>query len=386
MYNSVTINSLVKTIEKHDGINDKQKLTTIVQDEFGLVNDRSVYYCKDFAIRFSRSARESMGNTVLSLSCLRKYDNSPIFVCIVTPKRNYMLLINSTLIAKISHSSRELRVDNIKGSFNGSDIMRSLSGLENIPANFPALYTLHESFTFEENLTRLVEATNGIVGTGQKFTPSALQLETILEAPTRALQFSSSPEHQELKTDLVNRARRVQTEIAIAAFIDNVNIRGRIIEYLVTSNGGNLKEQLTYCLRNKTPLPEFKTDDSLGDYIKRYESFNTATDIKTKVLFLDGNPKAYNIDKLLSFLAEEKSVYMVFLIGINENGSLEMELCSVFQSQLMNATVVMHHWAGRNSRGVTQFYGNGLVEIIRSSDGLIDITKAEEFVSRLVNL
>ena len=67
-----------------------------------------------------------MSNTVLSLSALQKYDDKPFIVCIVTPDTNYMMLANSTFLKKISHSSQELRVDNIRGSFNGSDIMIEL--------------------------------------------------------------------------------------------------------------------------------------------------------------------------------------------------------------------------------------------------------------------
>ena len=38
-------------------------------------------------------------------------------VCIVTPETNHLLLSNSTFLKKISHSSQELRVDNIRGIF-----------------------------------------------------------------------------------------------------------------------------------------------------------------------------------------------------------------------------------------------------------------------------
>lgn len=99
------------------------------------------------------------------------------------------------------------------------------------------------------------------------------------------------------------RVAKVQGEITIAAFIDNVNVRGRIIEYLITDNGSSLKTQIISALNNKTPITEFKTEDKLGGYTKKYPSYYTETDIKTKVLFLDGNPKACNIDKLLEFLS-----------------------------------------------------------------------------------
>ena len=166
MYNRDKVNDLVRFIYSLNGINDKEALTKHVLQRFALTTDRKVHYCDSFAIRFSRSSSRSFGNTVLSLSALQKYDNRPFIVCVVTPTENYILLANTTFLSKISHSSQELRVNNIKGSFNGSDIMRNIVGFDNVPDNFEELYATHESFTFEENLERLVEATNSIVCIG----------------------------------------------------------------------------------------------------------------------------------------------------------------------------------------------------------------------------
>ena len=69
--------SLLELIEKHDGINDKARLARIVSEAFRLTKDRSVYYCADYALRFSSSASRNFGNTVLSFSNLRKYDGRP---------------------------------------------------------------------------------------------------------------------------------------------------------------------------------------------------------------------------------------------------------------------------------------------------------------------
>ena len=78
------------------------------------------------------------------------------------PLRRITSCLQTQLLRKISHSSQELRVDNIKGSFNGSDIMRDFMGVSNEPDNFEFLFTSHRNYTFEENLERLVEATNNI--------------------------------------------------------------------------------------------------------------------------------------------------------------------------------------------------------------------------------
>lgn len=384
MYNKNAIQELVDVIQSNDGIADKSKLATLVKEQFDLTKDRSVYYCDDFAIRFSKSERKRMGNTVLSLSALQKYDRKPFVVCIVSSTKNYLLLANTTFLKKISHSSQELRIDNIKGSFNGSDIMEAIDSIENEPSHFEELFAIHEGFSFEDNLERLVEATNNIVGRVSKFNVTREKREVIEKSVERAQAFIASDDYNDLNDDLSARVEKVQGEIAIAAFIDNVNLRGRIIEYLITDNGSDLKNKIINSLNNSEPLPEFVTEDKLGDYSKEYAAFVTETDIKTKVLFLAGNPKAYNIDKLLEFLSEEKSVYMIYLVGINQDKTIVAKLCSAFDERLLDATNIIHHWAGRNSRGVTQFNGKALVEILSGGNTIIDKEKADEHIRTMI--
>ena len=151
MYNKYAIDHLIDLIEANNGIDDKEKLANLVQREFCLVQDRSVFSNDDFAIRFSQTKNIPMSNTVLSLSTLQKYDNRPVFVCIITPTINYLQLINTTFLKKISHSSQELRMDNIKGSFNGSDIISEVQGIKNEPCNFQAL-----SFFKHLNINRCI--------------------------------------------------------------------------------------------------------------------------------------------------------------------------------------------------------------------------------------
>ena len=75
-----------------------------------------------------------------------------------------------------------------------------------------------------------------IAPTGKRFVPSELRIKCIRESVNRANSFLSSNEYNVLNDDLSNRVRLVESEIAIAAFIDNVNLRGRIIEYLITAD------------------------------------------------------------------------------------------------------------------------------------------------------
>jgi hypothetical protein len=386
MYNRDAINRLVAYIQHFDGIGDKEKLSSMVKKEFNLVQDRKVFYSPDFAIRFSKAKSKRMSNTVLSLSALQKYDDEPFIVCVVTPDTNYLMLANSTFLKKISHSSQELRIDNIRGSFNGSDIMLEYASMENAPDNFQRLFAYHAGLSFQDNLERLVESTNDIVGRNLKFPVSSTDERNILLSVDRAERFLQSPEYVDLNNDLDNRVSRVQGEIAIAAFIDNVNMRGRVIEYLITDDGSTLKDKIINALHSGSPLPDFKTEDKLGDYSKTYPSYITETDIKTKVLFLDGNPKAYNIDKLLEFLSTQKSVYMIYLLGIDENKNIVARLVSAFDDRLIGATNLQQHWAGRNSRGVAQFNGKALVSILEQENGSsINHYEAQAFLKQLID-
>lgn len=379
MYNRELIDDLVGTIEQFHGIADKAALATRIQRQYNLVKDRSVYYCKWFAIRFCKSNSRAFGNTVLSLSALQKYDDRPFIVCLVTPTENFLMLANTTFLKKISHSSQELRIDNIKGSFNGSDIMRFYEDVENCENNFEFLFTSHENYAFQENLARLVEATNNIRPIGHRFEPDRDQEICIYKSVDRAIAFLDSREYYILDEDLQERVHSVEKEIAIAAFIDNVNLRGRIIEYLVTESG-DLHKTLIRALRSGSPLPEIFTADKLGDYEREFDDYYTATDIKTKVLFLSSNPKGYNIDKLLSFLSEEQSVYLVFIVAIDKDERISTRLCSMYNRQLLSATRIISHWAGRNSRGVTQYLGAALEELVSNYDRTIDVEQAYHFL------
>lgn len=384
---SNSINKLVAFIKKHDGINDKAKLSSLVIDHFQLTKDRSVFYCAEFAIRFSSSAKESFSNTVLSLSNLQKFDARPFIVCLVTPDKNLALLANTSLLKKISHSSQELRENNIRGSFNGSDIMREFEGISNNTENLVRLFNIHAGIGFEGNLPRLVEATNNISPTGKKFEIHAAQLKKILDAPARAIAFVNSPEFQVLQDELDKKVSQFQNEILLAALIENVNVRGRIIEYLIAGEDVLLRQEIIDALQKNTKgIPPFKTENSLGDYTRIFAKFHTETDVKTKIMILDSNPKAYNLDKILEFLAEDHSVFMFYFVGVEPGKIVNAVLISIFQEQLLNATILLKHWAGRNSRGVSQFEGKTISKLIHHPEKNIDAVAAKKFLERLIAL
>ncbi len=94
------IQDVITFIATKHGINDKSALIQIVANAFLLTKDRCVYYCKEFAIRFSSSNKKTFSNTVLSLSNLQKFDDRPFLVCLVTPYYNYLFLNCREIILK----------------------------------------------------------------------------------------------------------------------------------------------------------------------------------------------------------------------------------------------------------------------------------------------
>lgn len=219
---------------------------------------------------------------MLALSKLQKYDKKPFFVCIVTPDTNYILLANTTFLKKISHSSKELRVDNIRGSFNGTDIMTQVNGLENAPSHFEELFAFHNETSFQENLERLVEATNGIVGREQKFEITQENKLKILSAVSLTCNFLKSTEYETLREDLGARVRSVQGEIAIASLIDNVNVRGRVIEYLITDNGSTLKGSNYFGLTRKDGIATISNKRCVGRLFKKFSKISNRNRYKNK--------------------------------------------------------------------------------------------------------
>jgi hypothetical protein len=304
-----------------------------------LAKARSVYVGVDYALRFSEANTGSFSNVVLSLSALQKYDSLPVVICIVRPDRLDFRLSNSTLLKRISHSSHHLRVDNIKGSFLGHDIADEYEGIPNRPERFEELLASHAEFSWLENVERLVEATNSIVARSTRYqiTPSALAL--ILNSPQRADIALRAPHFAKTERDLADIIQQNQEKLLRAASLDNVNIRGNTIEQILTGTvNAHRLDDLVF------PLPN---------------SGRLIVDIKTKLLDRASAPKAYNIDKMLSLLAESETVFAFFFIGLNASARrADSRLVSIFDPAIINATRVQTHWAGRASRGVTQLTGD----------------------------
>ena len=385
------VHEFVELIENNKNINTKEEMIKTVCDKFAMVKDgKAVYHTNFFAVVFCYSKNSSFSNVVLSLSKLEKYDRIPCFVVLVKKDLdNVIYLINTTFLNKISHSSKDLRTDNIRGSLTGGNIRKNLEEIDkcNKPEDFEDLFAYHQGFTWQENIERLVESTNNIKPDKAKAVLGEAEIDNLFNAPSRAVEFVGSEEYNVLLQDLRKRCDDVKDAILVAAHIDNVNIRGRLIEVLITS-GQEERNKLLKNLRDiEQLLPTYDTKNELGDYIRNFENSESYTDIKTKVLYLDSNPKAYNIDKFLKCMGKEKSVFMFFFVGIDDTGIVNTILASVFHNKLQDTTFLQHHWAGRGTRGAAQFNGKTINEMLQEDPFInnIDIEKSKQFLKNLLD-
>ena len=384
------VHKFVELVEKNKEINTKDEMIEVVCNNFPMVKDgRALYHTDFFAVVFCYSKNNSFSNVVLSLSKLEKYDRIPCFVVLVKKDSdNVIYMINTTFLDKISHSSNDLRIDNIRGSFLGSNIRKEIEEIakKNQPADFDDLFSYHQGFTWQENIERLVERTNNIKPNKEKAVLNDNEIKNLLNAPHRAICFVKSDDYKILLNDLRNRCEEVKEAILVASHIDNVNIRGRLIEVLITSNPDERKKLLGDLGEIEHLLPTYDTKNDLGDYVRTFEESDSYTDIKTKVLYLNSNPKAYNVDKFLKCMGKDKSVFMFFFVGIDETGIVNTVLASVFHNKLQKSTLLQHHWAGKGTRGAAQFNGKTINELLREDpfSNQIDEEDSKDFLRGLL--
>jgi hypothetical protein len=354
-----------KQAQAHPGCS-KDAVAQAVAERFHLDVKRSVYFGADFAVRFSSAAGQSFSNTVLSLSALRDYDHLPVVVCVVRPAGIQLLLANSTLIDKLSHSSQRLSHDKVRGSFNGTDILRNFDGLENVPQNFDALFDRHLQVGFEENYERIVENTLAIRGRGAKFVPTPEEQRRILSVADLAHRLSHDPDYIDLRTRLARAVEEKRGSILAAATSTNVNLRGNAIEQIVT-RAGNLH----------------KTEDLAATFAS---GVTVCLNIKSKLIGYSSCPAAYNIDKLLRLLSHGNTVFAFLFIGMDvPAGTVSTQMVSFLDTTILAATRVQPHWAGRNSRGGTQLSEISSIFAPRFREA-IDAAKARLFLERLLSM
>lgn len=385
------VHDFIKLVEVNKGINTKEEMIGIVCQKIAMVKDgRAIYHTDYFAVVFCYSKNNSFSNVVLSLSKLEKYDHIPCFVVLVKKDLdNEIYLINTTFLDKISHSSKDLRIDNIRGSLLGSNIRKRIEEIDklNKPSDFDDLFSYHQGFTWKENIERLVESTNNIKPNKVKAVLDEHEKENLFSAPDRAITFVKSNDYGILLNDLRHRCEEVKEAILVASHIDNVNIRGRLIEVLITANQEERNRLLKNIEQVEHLLPTYDTKNDLGDYVRNFDNSDSYTDIKTKVMYLDSNPKAYNVDKFLKCMGKEKSVFLFFFVGIDTTGVVNTVLVSVFHNELQKTTLLQHHWAGKGTRGVAQFNGKTINNLLKENTFVNDINLAEskKFLQELLN-
>lgn len=386
MYNKSEIQRLTEVVDAYAGQKNKEELGRIIQSDFDLTYKRPVYIGEHFTIRFSKGEWNRFNNTILALSKLKKYDEQPFIVCLVGDTDNHLFLANTTFLKKISHSSQELRTDNIRGSFNGSDIFKEYIGIENTPDKFEELFAIHEGFSFEENLERLVEETNNINPQNKRTFLDEEKTAHILKSIQRSQDFIDSKAYRELEKVLENKVQQVHTEINLLADTDNVNLRSRRIEYLVTTDYQATKP-VRDAILNEEPIPAIQTPNGLGDFTYQTDQMTVVVDIKTKLANKASEPKGYNVDKLLELLSHENTIFMIYIISVNpDTKEIKSQLVSVLDEAMIEGTTIQHHWAGRNSRGVSQFSGRTLEAKADQNNHTINTQSAQRFLEELIEL
>lgn len=375
------LNEILAFFDSTQSILEKSTLADQFVKKFNAIKVRSIYDVPNniASVRFSQSktASDHISNTVISLKAIMPRDDHPVLSVLVTPGANYIKLMNSTFINKLSHSSQALTVNNVVGSINYSDILKSFEGIPNDSHHVYPLFELHSEHTFQENLVRIVEQTNNIVAVKERFTPTVAQERNLFLSPERSLLFFDSKDYSILESDLKSRVRRNTYAIAIAGLIPNVNLRGRIIEKLITSDD---PEQISSIVSElyTGETPTITTADKLSDYDRLFGEIQTGTDIKTKVMYLTSAPKAFSVDDMLSYLSEPNTVFLFFFIGIEKDQTLSLRLLPLFESNLLSGIHIQNHWSGRMQRGHGQFDGHFLHEMLEdSSYNVIPVSNKE---------
>ncbi len=345
---------------------NKADVEAFYKKTFGATKIRSVFQTDGFAFRFSEANTGSFSNVVLSLSALLKYDTDPFIVCIVRPDRVDFRLANTSFLKKISHSSHTFRTDNIRGSFLGHDILEKYEDIANRPEAFEQLTAIHATYTMEENIARLMESTNSIVGKDNRFKITADNRAVILDSPARFSAIIKTAAYNRAENALFETVVRHRKRLLEAAAIDNINLRGKQLEFIVTSD---------------------LVAHGLGDTVVDIPPFgHLAIDIKTKLLDKASAPKAYNVDKMLNLLAQQDMAFGFFFIGLSATQDLvQCRLISLFDPIVLTATRIQEHWAGRVSRGVTQLTGDLSPIFAPNYRSTVDIDRGQALLERLIS-
>ena len=201
----------------------------------------------------------------------------------------------------------------------------------------------------------------------QRLSQAEQEREAILTAPSLAAALTGRPDYLAVCNDLSRAVAVKRDAILEHAAIDNVNIRGNRIEQEITG-GVNVHD--------------------LGDMVRPLRDGTTLhIEIKTKLLDRASAPKAYNVDKALQALGDGRTAIAFCFVGVDLRArTVCSSVVSIFDRTVLNATCVQFHWAGRNSRGVTQLTGN-LTPLFRPAhQESVDVEQARAFLEQLLGL
>lgn len=380
MYNKEKIDEFIGFIKNYKDCVNFNTISDIVKNKFNMDDNKNILVSDCFYVKFCFSNNNTKSNTVLSLSKLKKFDDKPFIILFVTPNNMDVILANSTFIDKLSHSSKNLRLDNIVGSFNYSNIIKKYNTIDNISDNFEILFNIHSNYTFEENLKRIILNTNNIKSQKVKYEPTTQhELNNIKDSVKRALMFNYSKPYYEV-LELLNKNVKENKEHILKAFnnIKNTNIKNNVIEFLVHPKSNTTKINLISALNNNTQIPHIYLDHGFSDCNFYFGNYNIKVDIKIKDLNLLGNPKGYNIDEFNRFLSKDNTIYLLFFIAFNGNEILT-QLCSPFDISLNN-TKVTYHWCGKERSGTAQFYDKDILAIFNNDYKVINTNTQRNFL------
>ncbi len=366
------INYLQRYYNEHTNVTKDHMKADVVRamvNELEFSQQGSLFFAPqdDYACRFSFASTGGFSNTVLGLSKLLPFDSKiPVISCCLRPTSYDLLLANTTFLKKISHSSQDLSLDKIRGSFNGTDIMRKYEGIPNTPENFGRLFRLHLEIKPAYNLSRLVAETNLIEGKKKPFVIDARMQEKIWESVRGSLHDQASLGVDFIRRDLNQRVKDQYDEILALAEAerDNVNLRGNAIEQLLTRQlNSHSMEDETFILKNgKRVLVEIKT--SLTDR--------------------QSSPAFYNVDRLLADLADGNTLFYTYVLFIDlDRSTVWTELVNSFDKRLLQTMTVQNHWSARNSRGTTQVQSGFYRALTQYPQPILDKDAAREFLERL---
>lgn len=334
--------TLKEALDQLYGQGDPIKKTTAIQTlttQLGLSAQGKLYLPEDqtYAVRFSYSSKGGFSNTVLGLAKLLKVDHIPVVVCLLMPTSYRLMLANTTFLSKISHTSQQLSETKIRGSFLGNDIVKQIDGIENAFPHFDDLFALHRQIPAEANMKRLVAATAGITATKTRLLVDEQARQRIYTSVRYSFSTELESSMAKLRAQLDQRVEQNRSAILQLAEREaaNVNMRGNGIEQLITGSGNQhgLADEAAV-------LPD---------------GGRLLVDIKTALANKSSSPKLYNIDKQLEALADGRTAFAIYFVYMDPSqGSIRTYMVNALDSTVLDHIRVQFHWAGRDSRGVTQ--------------------------------